>query len=310
MLVNPAVPLRRAVLGPVRTAFGADRFPEEQYSDPAGDPGLFGPDSVTWKIHADASMLIGGVSAIMLQTLHPLAMAGVADHSDFRERPFERLSRTSSFVTATTYASTPVAEAIIETVRAVHLRVVGTAPDGRPYRASDPALLRWIHVAEASSFLAAHRRYHLLPVVAADQDRYYDEMAVVAERLGATDLPRSRSEVAAYFETVRPELHAGDQALASIRYIQASPFANPVLRLAYRVVVRAATGLLPGWARGMLRLPPRPLLELSVVRPAAATILTVLRLAGGAPPPVIQARARAAALAPGRTRPAPWAPTD
>ncbi len=289
--------LRRLVLGPVRSAFGADRFPEEQYTDPPGDPGLFGPDSVTWRVHADASMLIGGISAIMLQTLHPLAMAGVADHSDYRQRPFQRLSRTSSFVTATTYASTPVAEAIIDTVRAVHTRVVGTAPDGRPYRADDPELLRWIHVAEVSSFLRAHRRYHLLPVVAADQDRYLDETAVVAERLGATGLPRSRAEVATYFEAVRPDLQAGDQALESIRYIQASPFTNPVLRTAYRVVIRAGTGLLPGWARDMLRLPPQPLVEASVVRPAAATLLMVLRLAGGTPPPVTQARARALALA-------------
>lgn len=290
-------PMRQAVLRPVRSAFGADRFPEEQYTDPPGDPGLFGPDSVTWRVHADSSMLIGGISAIILQTLHPLAMAGVSDHSDYRQRPFERLSRTSSFVTATTYASTPVAESIIEVVRSVHTHVVGIAPDGRPYRADDPALLRWVHVAEVASFLGAHRRYHLLPVTGPDQDRYFDEVAVVAERLGATDLPRSRAEVADYFDAVRPELRAGEQALDSIGFLRIPPFSQPILQIAYQIVLQAGIALLPGWARGMLGLRPQPLREVAAVRPAAATLLQVMRLAGGTPPPVREARARCSATA-------------
>jgi uncharacterized protein (DUF2236 family) len=294
-LTDPVAPLRRVVLGPIRTAFGADRFPEEQYHDPPGNPGLFGPASVTWRIHADPSMLIGGVSALMLQTLHPLAMAGVAEHSDYRRRPFERLSRTSSFVTATTYASTPVAEAIIARVRAVHTHIAGIAPDGRPYRADDPALLRWIHVAEASSFLAAHRRFHLLPVVPADQDRYCHEVAVVAEMLGATDVPHSRAQIVAYFDAVRPELAAGRQAREAIEYLRVPPFDPPALQLAYRIILRAATGLLPGWARDMLGLRPRPGRELALVRPATATLLSAMRIAGHPPPPLEQARARCAA---------------
>ena len=294
VLLKADAPLRQVVLRPVRTAFGADRFPQEQYTDPPGDPGLFGPDSVTWRVHADASMLIGGVSAIILQTLHPLAIAGVVEHSDYRERPFQRLSRTSSFVTATTYGSTPVAEAIIDVVRAVHTRVVGVAPDGRPYRADDPDLLRWIHVAEVSSFLRAHRRFSLLPVTPADQDRYLEEVAVVAEKLGATDLPRSRAEVVDYLAAVRPELVAGEQALDAVRYLRMAPFSGRVLQSAYQVVLRAGIGVLPDWAREMLGLRPQPLLELTAVRPAAHTLLNVMRLAGGIPPPVRQAYARCA----------------
>jgi uncharacterized protein (DUF2236 family) len=292
-------PLRQVVLRPVRAAFGADRFPEEQYTDPVGDPGLFGPDSVTWRIHADASMLIGGVSAVMLQTLHPLAMAGVTEHSEWRQRPFRRLSRTSSFVTATTYGSTPVAEGIIAIVRAVHTRVVGVAPDGRPYRADDPALLRWIHVAEVSSFLQAHRRYSLLPVTPADQDRYYDEVRVVAEKLGATDLPRSRASVAAYFEGVRPELVAGPQARDTVRYLRQAPFRERSLRVAYQVIIGAAVGLLPEWAREMLGLDHEPLLDLATSRVAANALLGVMRLAGGTPPPVRLARERCGGLGAG-----------
>jgi uncharacterized protein (DUF2236 family) len=294
---SPIAPLRQAVLKPVRRAFGGDRFPEEQYTTPVGDPGLFGPDSVTWRVHADASMLIGGVSAVILQTLHPLAMAGVADHSVWREQPFKRLSRTSSFVTATTYGSTPVAEGIIAVVKAVHTRVVGVAPDGRPYRADDPDLLRWIHVAEVSSFLNGHRRYSLLPITPPDQDRYFDEVRIVAERLGATGVPRSRADVAAYFEAVRPELAAGPVAHDTVRFLLAPPFEERPLRLAYGVVMQAAIGLLPGWARTMLRLDDQPLLQAATARPAANTLLAIMRLAGGTPPPVIQARQRCAVAA-------------
>ncbi len=290
MPLDPFTPLRRAVLRPVRAAFAADRFPEEQYTDPVGDPGLFGAGSVTWRVHADAAMLIGGVSAVILQTLHPLAIAGVAEHSEWRERPFQRLSRTSSFVTATTYASTPVAEGIIDVVRAVHTRVVGIAPDGRPYRADDPALLRWIHVAEVSSFLNSHRRYSLLPISPSEQDRYYHEVRVVAEKLGATDLPRSRAEVAAYFDRIRPELVAGDQAMAAVRYLRLPPFRGRPLQLAYQVIMQAAIGLLPDWARDLLGLNAEPLLELATTRVAASTLLNVMRFAaGGASPPVRQA---------------------
>jgi uncharacterized protein (DUF2236 family) len=285
-------PLRQVVLRPVRAAFGSDRFPDEQYTSPVGDPGLFGPDSVTWRVHAGADMLIGGVSAVILQTLHPLAMAGVAEHSEWRQRPFQRLSRTSSFVTATTYASTPVAEGIIDVVRAVHTRVVGVAPDGRPYRADDPALLRWIHVAEVSSFLNSHRRYSLLPVTPADQDRYYDEVRVVAEKLGATNVPASRAEVASYLDQIRPELVAGRQALETVRYIRVAPFRQRPLQVAYQVIMQAAIGLLPYWARDMLGLNAQPLLELATTRVAAHALLSVMRMAGGTPPPVRQARER------------------
>src|SRR5579862_2167185 len=235
--VDPLASFRRAVQRPVRRAFGADRFPEEQYTEPVGDQGLFGPGSATWVVHGDASMLIGGVSAVILQSLHPLAMAGVADHSDWKQRPFERLSRTSSFVTATTFGATPVVDAIIDTVKAVHTKVVGTAPDGRHYAAGDPDLLRWIHVAEVSSFLAAHRRFGLLPLSPADQDRYYDEVRVVAERLGATRVPRSRAEVAAYFEAVRPELIAGRQAREAVHDLMNPHLRDRGVEAAYHVAI-------------------------------------------------------------------------
>ena len=138
------------------------------YENPPGDAGLFGPDSVCWKVHGDfTSMLIGGISALLLQALHPLALAGVWDHSNFREDLLGRLRRTGQFISATTFGSHADAQRLIDRVRTIHLNVTGHAPDGRPYAASDPDLLTWVHVAEVSSFLKAHLRYlnPSLPVV-------------------------------------------------------------------------------------------------------------------------------------------------
>ncbi len=134
------------------------------FENPPGDPGLFGPQSVIWQVHRDFTpMLCGGVSALLLQMLHPLALAGVWDHSNFREDMIGRLRRTSQFVSVTTFGPTAEAERLIAKVKAIHLRVTGVGSDGTPYAASDPALLTWVHVAESSRFLASHLRYRNPP---------------------------------------------------------------------------------------------------------------------------------------------------
>lgn len=290
---------RRATAERMRAMFEVSRFPQEQYTAPAGDAGLFGPKSVAWRVHADPSMMVGGICALMVQSLHPLAMAGVADHSDYREEPLRRLSRTASFIGATTFGSTPVAESVLRTVRGVHRKVNGTAPDGRPYSADDPDLLRWVHVAEVASFLRAYRRYGLGFVTLADTDRYYDEVAIVAEKLGASDVPRSRAAVATYFRQIRPELRATDEALEALRFIRTAPAGgDPVAGAAYEVIVRAAIGVLPGWVRQMLgigKLWPLDVAEQAFVVPAAWTILRAIRIATGEPPAFGEARARARA---------------
>ena len=286
--------IRGLLLTPIRSALDSSRFPQEQYTDPPGDPGLFGPGSVAWNVHSDPLMLVGGISALMLQTLHPLAMAGVADHSNYRERPYGRLSRVASFVSATTYGSTEVAHSVIDAVKAVHERVVGVAPDGRPYRAGDPDLLTWIHVAEMASFLEAHVRYAPIPIRGDDRDRYFDEVAVIAELLGAREIPRSRAEVAAYFERMRPELVAGEQALEAIRWIQNPQIGSPPERAAYQVLVNAAADLMPSWARGMLGIRRIMPVAVGVVRPATWVALRMLKIVGGTPIPIRQARARCA----------------
>jgi uncharacterized protein (DUF2236 family) len=268
--------------------FASDRFPEERYDGPLGDAGLFGPGSVTWRVHADLAMFVGGIAALMLQALHPRAAVVVASSSRFREEPLHRLSRTGSFVAATTFAATPVAESIIGRVRAVHDRIPG---------ASDPDLLCWIHVAEVTSFLAAYRRYNVLPVQAGDRDRYYEETAVVAERLGATGVPRSRAEVRDYYAAVRAELGPSEASAELLDFLHRPLGRDPVTRGVYELFLAAAGAQLPGWARALLDIRLAPGVDRVVLRPATWSVLQAMRLATGPSPILAASRARAAAVA-------------
>lgn len=219
------------------------------YERPQGDPGLFGPHSVCWQVHSDfPSMLCGGISALMLQMLHPLALAGVLDHSNFRHDMLGRLRRTSQFIAGTTFAPTADALRLIERVKKIHAKVTGHAPDGRSYAASDPELLAWVHVAEVHCFLAAHLRYcnpHLSGVA---QDRYYDEVARIAEALGARDVPRSRRAVASYLDDMRPQLVFDARTAELFRLLLAAPAPNRLTRPVGRLMTQAGIDLLPPWA--------------------------------------------------------------
>lgn len=291
-------PLRDQLMAPVARSLAADRLPFEQYTDPPGDPGLFGPGSATWRVHGDPSMIVGGLAALMLQTLHPLAIAGVEEHSSYRDDPLGRLSRTGSFVTGTTYGSTEAAERLIKLVRGIHRTVRGTAPDGRPYSADDPALVTWVHVTEVSSFLRAHRRFTPFPVRGDQADRYFHETATIAERLGGEDVPRSRVAVQAYLRRVRPELEAGAQARDAISFLtrpMQGRGVSPLMTAAHQVVIQSAVGLLPAWARTMLDLRPPSVAAQAVVVPAAHALLGALRFAGGEPIALVEARRRCAA---------------
>ncbi|MDY7100922.1 MAG: oxygenase MpaB family protein, partial [Actinomycetota bacterium] len=219
----PAAVLARRVRdtlgGELRAALGAPEPEEVRHVRRPGEPGLFAPDSVTWRVHADTSMLIGGLRALLLQTLHPLAMAGVAEHSDYRNDPWGRLRRTSQFVGATTYGGAAEAERAIETVIRVHERVRGVAPNGLPYRASDPHLITWVHATEVDSFLRTYQRYGHGTLTDAEADRYVAEMAVIGQRLGGSDVPTSRAELRVWLRGVRPELRAGAQARDGVRFL-------------------------------------------------------------------------------------------
>jgi uncharacterized protein (DUF2236 family) len=229
------------------------------FEQPKGDPGLFGPNSVSWQVHGDfTSMLVGGISALLLQALHPLALAGVWDHSNFREDLLGRLRRTGQFISGTTYGSRADADWLIDKVKTIHLKVSGTAPDGRPYAASDPALLTWVHVAEVHSFLQAHLRYRNPQLSDADQDRYYTEIALIAERLGATQVPRSRAEVATYLATVRPELRCDERSLEILRILLNAPAPSVIATPVAKLLMQAGIDLLPDWGQKMLGLQINP----------------------------------------------------
>jgi uncharacterized protein (DUF2236 family) len=242
------------------------------------------PGSVARLVHGDLpSMLIGGLSALMLQMLHPLAMAGMATHSSYREDPLGRLRRTADFVSATTFGTVSDAEAAIAQVRRVHRRVKGTAPDGRAYSAADPELVTFIHVAEMWSFLASSKRYGPTVLRPAECDRYFDEVAPVAYALGAEWIPRSADEVEAYFLRVRPDLYAGPQARATLDWLRKGVARRPEEQAVYALVLAAAIGLLPRWARRELGLtvagPVELLLDTAAVTPLTRGLAAAVRWA-------------------------------
>ncbi|MCE1118185.1 MULTISPECIES: oxygenase MpaB family protein [Pseudomonas] len=247
--------------------------------NPKGDPGLFGPQSISWQVHGDfPSMLVGGISALMLQLLHPLALAGVWDHSNFREDLLGRLRRTSQFISGTTFGSTRDAEWLIDKVRTIHLKVVGTAADGRPYAASDPDLLTWVHVAEVSSFLAAHLRYRNPGLSRTDQDAYYNEIALIAERLGARDVPRSCSQIEDYLQRMRPQLLCDARSLEVMDILFKAPAPSRLAEPVGKLMLKAGVDLLPGWAQQMLGL-QQGLLARRLIRLGLANTAPVLRWA-------------------------------
>lgn len=263
--------VRTRIAGSIRTLVAGSPEPPPPRR-PADGQGLFGPGSVTWRVHADPAMFIGGLRALLMQTMHPLAMAGVADHSDYRSDPWGRLRRTGSFVGVTTFGSEAEARAAIERVRQVHEHVRGTAPDGRPYAATDPHLLAWVHVTEVDSFLRAHQRYGTDRLTGADADRYVAEMAGVAELMGAEPVPTSMAAMERWMQGVRPELVVGAQARRAVAFLLVPPVPIAVRPL-YGVVGAAAIGLLPAWARRKLWLPSPPLSDPLLVRPTARALV-------------------------------------
>jgi len=235
---------------------------EFDLSQPPGDPGLFGPDSTIWRIHGDfPAMLCGGISALMLQMLHPAALAGVWDHSSFRQDMLGRLRRTSQFIAVTTFGNTADARTLIERVKRIHLQVSGTDSNGNPYAASDPHLLTWVHVAETSRFLASHLRYKNPALSRTEQDRYYQEAAQVAIALGAEQVPASVAEVADYLQAIRPELCFDARTQEVMTLLMNAPAPGWQARPAMRTMLQAGIGLLPEWAQLQLQRPVSPLTQ-------------------------------------------------
>jgi len=242
-------------------------------------PRWFAPDRPIRRVHGDPTMFVGGLRALLLQSLHPLAMAGVAQHSDYRTDPWSRLARTADFVTITTYGTADDAAAACAAVRRVHDHVTGVAPDGRAYEANDPHLLGWVHLAEVDSFLAAFRRYGAGGLTPAEADGYVRDMARIASELGVDNPPRSVAQLRSHLAEYRPELRSTREAREAARFLLTPP-GVPLVGLApYGMISAAAVGLLPLWARWSLGLPMGPVADRVVVRPAGTAVVGVLRWA-------------------------------
>jgi uncharacterized protein (DUF2236 family) len=229
--------------------------------DQRQDDGFFGPGSVTWRLAADLSAPVAGLRSLLIQALHPLAMAGVDQHSDWRADPVGRLAATSTYLTILTYGDKAAATRVAARVRAIHEHVRGTDPvTGQPYAASDPALLLWVHVALVDSVLAAARTFGT-PPAQADADAYVAEMAISAGLLGvpAEVIPLSAAAVADYIERVRPELRATPAAAESMGYMLDPAGMGEEIAELWQDLRDAALATLPGWARELYGYPePRP----------------------------------------------------
>ena len=253
------------------------------------DQGLLGPDSVTWRVIGHPVSLVGGLRSLIVQSLHPLAMAGVAQHSDYKRRPLDRLRRTAHYVAATAFGDTETAERAAERVRRVHGKVRGTDPvTGLPYSADDPETQVWVHAVEWHSFLAAYRTY-AGRLSGEDQDRYLSEGVRIAALLGtpADMVPASRAEYRDYFDSVRPRLCMSEAAREAIDFVLHPPLTRELLalQLPLRITSAAALATVPRHLRAMAGIDRPSLLDgltVAAVRPAAAAIaLPVLRDAPG-----------------------------
>jgi uncharacterized protein (DUF2236 family) len=264
--------VRSRVVGP-----NADNRAQELFEAPGER--WFAEDRPIRIIHADSCMFIGGLRALLFQSLQPLAMAGVASHSDYKADPWGRLQRTADFLAATTFGPATEAQRAIDMVKRVHTRVVGTADDGRPYSANDPHLLKWVHIAEVDSFLAAHAKFGEIELSPEQRDGYVLDMSRIATALGVIDAPTTVAELADQIASYRPELRTSAPARDAARYLLLTPPLPIYQRPIYGLLGAAAVSLMPLWTRFPLRLPWLPVSERAVVRPAAQTLTKTLRWA-------------------------------
>ena len=243
-------PIRRALVKQVRATFNDQSKGEKPV--PASDDALFPRGSVIRRVHGDVtSMMVGGVAALLTQMLHPKALAGVWDHSDVHADMLGRLRRTARFIAVTTYWHRDKAGAAIAKVRAIHRQVGGSLPDGTHYRATDPWLLAWVHVAGAVNFLDGWRRYAEPAMSAADQDRYFAESGEIARLLDADPVPRTRAEAERLIRDFQAELRADERTRAFRDLVLNAPARSIREAPVQRLLTNAAVDLMPGFARRM-----------------------------------------------------------
>ena len=300
--VRASLPAARSSLDGVRERLGSALFARVAGPDGPrqrdrihGRPGprWFAPDSAIAQVHGDASMFVGGIRALLMQTLHPAAMRGVAEHSDYRTDMWGRLASTSTYLAVTTFGHADDAQAAVDAVRRIHERITGTMPDGTAYAASDPHLLGWVHAAQVDSFLLAHQTYGARPLDQARRDEYVAQAGEVAARLGVLDPPRTEAALREVLASYRPELRGSPEAREAVGFLLLRPPLPVLARAPYLVLVAAAVGLMPRWTRGPLRLPWLPVSERTVVRALGSLATGTIRWAMSAQGPASTSSAAA-----------------
>jgi uncharacterized protein (DUF2236 family) len=249
-LSAPADRLRRLVVREAEQLFSHAEDPLADTLRYDGDPGLFGPGSVTWELMGDTSSFIGGIRALLVQAAHPEVAAGVADHSRYREDPLGRLSRTSNYVTATSYGAMPEVEAAVVAVRRAHAMVRGTSHRGIPYAAGSPPLAAWVHNSLTDSFLVAAQVFGPRELSTQEADRFVAEQARIGRRLGADPVPETAAELARWIAE-HPAVAPSPGMLEAVRFLEHPPLDRAVL-VSYRVLADAAVATLPGRVRDVL----------------------------------------------------------
>ncbi len=249
---DPFDPLRTAIVNQVRAAFNQGKVPETRV--PPSDEALFEKDSPIRMVHADVmGMMIGGIRGLFLQMLHPAALQGVLDFSNFREDAQGRFHRTAQFISVTTFGHRDRAQEAIKRVNMIHKRIEGTLPDGTPYAAGDPRTAAWVHIAEASSFLAAYLRHARPGMPRVEQDEYYAQMALIGRALGAEPVPTSVAEADAITRELRNDLTTSKEAREVAEWVLAirpQGFPAPL----QQSIAAEEVLLLPSFARSMLGL--------------------------------------------------------
>ncbi|MFT7601584.1 MAG: hypothetical protein ACI8TP_004543 [Acidimicrobiales bacterium] len=243
-----------SVVSALTGLFSHGPTPLENTLDYMGDPGLLGPDSVSWRVLGDAAVFVGGIRALLIQAAHPEVVAGVENHSSYRTDPLGRLSRTSVYVTETTYGSLPEVEAAVQVVRRAHGPVKGTSERGLGYSAQHPEMAAWVHNVLTDSFLAAYQAFGPDPLTAHEADQFVVEQIRVGELLGARPLPKSATGLANWI-TNHPDTQPTMAQQNAIRFLRNPPLSPPV-KLGYRILFDAALTTIPVALRCQLGLDP------------------------------------------------------
>ncbi len=284
---------RDRVVATTTGLFSHGPAPLEHTLDHLGDPGLLGPDSVSWRVIGDAAAFVGGIRALLVQTAHPEVAAGVDDHSTYRADPLGRLSRTSTYVTETTYGAMAEVDAAVAVVRRAHVPVRGESPRGRPYAAGTPELAAWVHNALTDSFLAAYVHFGAAPLSTEEADRFVREQQAIGELLGAAPLPGTATELSAWLRD-HPAVAGSPGQREAVEFLRRPPLPWPVL-IAYRAMFAAAVATMPERLREIIGVEERPGAER-----LGRTMIRFLRWALGSSPSWHLALVRSGAPIPDR----------